>query len=48
VPALQVECLVSQSLLQEHDYSNTGGKGMLEGAEELGYGTYPAQHRIVH
>jgi len=41
VTALQVNCSVSQSLLQEHGYRNIGGMGKLEG--ELGYGVYPAQ-----
>ena len=42
VPALQVNFSLSSSLLQEHGYRNTGGMGKLEGAEELGYGVYPA------
>jgi len=47
VPALQVNCTVSRSLLQEHGYRNTGGMGEWEGAEELGYGVYPAQLRML-
>jgi len=39
VTALQVNCSVSQSLLQEHGYRNTGGNGKFEGEEKLGYGT---------
>ena len=33
VPAMQVNCTVSRSLLQQHGYRNTGGMGKLEGAE---------------
>jgi len=40
--ALQVNCSVSRSLLQEHGYRNIGRMGKLVGAEELGYGAYPA------
>ena len=47
VPALQLNCTVSRSLLQEHGYRNTGGMGKLEGAEDWGYGAYPAQLRIL-
>jgi len=47
VPALQVNCTVSRSLLQEHGYRNTGGMGKLEGTEERGYGAYPAQLRML-
>jgi hypothetical protein len=38
VPVLQVNRVVSGSLLQEHGYRNTGGMG-----KELAYGAYPAQ-----
>jgi len=47
VPVLQVNCTVSQSLLQELDYRNTRGLGKLEGTEELGYGTCSAQLRML-
>jgi len=47
VPALQVNCTVSRSLLQVHAYRNTGGMGKLEGAEEQGYGAYPTQLRMM-
>jgi len=43
VTALQVNCSVSPSLLQEHGYRNIGGMGKLVGKEKLGYGAYPAQ-----
>jgi hypothetical protein len=41
MPVLQVNCVVSRSLVQEHGYRNAGGMGKLEGAEELAYDTYP-------
>ena len=47
IAALQVNCAVSRSLLQEHGYRNTGGMGKLEGADERGYGAYPAQLWMV-
>jgi hypothetical protein len=47
LPVLQGQSMVSQSLPQEHGYRNTGGMGKLEGAEELAYGTYPAQPRML-
>jgi hypothetical protein len=45
---LQVDGVVSQSPGQEHAYRNAGWMGMLEGAKELGYGTYPVQLWILH
>src|SRR5215469_5343345 len=47
LPVLQVVCTVSQSILLENGYGNTGGMGKLEGAEELAYGAYPAQLRML-
>jgi hypothetical protein len=47
VQALQVNCTVSWSLLQEHGYRNTTGMDMFQGTAELGYGTYPAQLRML-
>jgi len=47
VLALQVNCTVSRSLLQDRGYRNTGGMGKLEGAQDLGYGAYPAQLRML-
>jgi len=40
--------MVFPCLLQGNDYGNTGGKGKLEGARELGYGAFPAQLRMLH
>jgi hypothetical protein len=40
--------MVSQSLLQAHGYRNTIGMGKLEGIEELAYGAYPTQLKMLH
>jgi hypothetical protein len=45
--AEEMNCTVSRSLLQEHGYKNLGRMGMLEGAEDLSYGAYPAQLRML-
>jgi hypothetical protein len=47
VTMLQADGMVSQSLQQEHGYGNAGQIGMLEGAKELGYGTYQVQLRML-
>ena len=47
MPELQVNCTVPGSLLQEHGYRNTRGLGKLEGTEELDYGAYPTQLRML-
>jgi hypothetical protein len=44
--ALQVNCMVSRGLLQEHGYRNTREMSKLEGTGERGYDTYPAQLRM--
>ena len=45
--AAEVNRTVSRSLLQEHGYRNPGRMGKLEGAEDLDYGAYPAQLRML-
>jgi len=45
--AEEMNCTVSRSLLQEHGYRNLGRMGKLEGAEDLGYGAYSAQLRML-
>jgi len=47
VPELQVNCTLSQCILHEHGCRNIGGMGKLEGANDLVYGTYPAQLRML-
>jgi hypothetical protein len=47
VPVLLVNCTVSRSLLQGHGYRNTGRTGKLEGADELAYGIYLAQLKML-
>jgi len=47
LPVLQVICTVSQSLLLENGYGNTGGMGKFVGAEELANGAYPVQLRML-
>ena len=42
MPAPQVNCTASRSLLQEHGYGNTGGMGKLDGFKELGHGAQDA------
>jgi hypothetical protein len=47
VQALQMNCMLSQSLQQKLGYRNTGGMGKLKGPKELVYGMYPAQLRML-
>jgi hypothetical protein len=47
VLVLQVDGMVSQSSRQEHGYRYTGWLDKLEGAEELVYGAYPVQLRML-
>jgi hypothetical protein len=48
VPVLQAKGTVCRNLLQERGYRNSRGMGKLESAEELGYGAYLAQLRMLH
>jgi hypothetical protein len=47
VLTLQVDGMMSQGPRQEHGYRNTGRMDKSEGAEELGYGAYPFQLRLL-
>jgi hypothetical protein len=47
VLALQVDGTVSQGPRQGHGYRNTERLDKLEGDEELGYGAYPVQLRML-
>jgi hypothetical protein len=47
VLVLQVDGMVSQGPRQEHGYRNTGRLDKLEGSEELGYGAYSLQLRML-
>jgi hypothetical protein len=47
VLALQVNGMASQGQRQEHGYRNTGRMDKFEGAEDLGYGAYRVQLRML-
>jgi hypothetical protein len=44
---VQVNGMVSQGPRQEHGYRNTGRMDKLERAEDLGYGAYRVQLRML-